>query len=162
MSVAGRPARFTMSREPAVVNHGPASTRPVTSSVKPTSSSSNWLPTAPGFPGGVKVREQSNAGSERDESKYSRRSARDSPGHTQRRNLYAAQREAADTTAASGTPIKAIAMSTNVSERSPCAKGAPVKGTLYSSGRTKKKSAKPTATPARDASAASTAETTEI
>src|ERR1019366_3370396 len=43
-------ARFTISREPAVVNHGPARTSPTTRSTKPTSSSRSWPPMAPGLP----------------------------------------------------------------------------------------------------------------
>ena len=39
MSVAGRLARFAMSREPAVVIHGPARTSPTTRSTNPKSSS---------------------------------------------------------------------------------------------------------------------------
>ena len=42
MRVAGRLARWAMSRAPAVVNHGPASTSPTTRSAKPTSNSSCW------------------------------------------------------------------------------------------------------------------------
>ena len=67
----------------------------------------------------------------------------------------------ADTTAATGTPITAMRMSIECSERSPSARGAPVNGTWYSSGRKAKKSAKPAATPAAAATTASTAETTE-
>ena len=50
MRVAGRFARLVMSREPAVVNHGPAEISPTTRSTKPTSSSRSWLPLLPGFP----------------------------------------------------------------------------------------------------------------
>ena len=124
MSVAGRPARFTMRREPAVVNHGPASTRPVTRSAKPTSSSSNWLPTAPGLPGGVEVRQAKQC---RQASGMSRniRGGRLETRRVTPSGEICTRRSArrADTTAASGTPIKAIAMSTNVSERSPVCQG---------------------------------------
>ena len=43
-----------MSRAPAVVNHGPASTSPTTRSTKPASSSRSWPPTAPGLPAASK------------------------------------------------------------------------------------------------------------
>ena len=54
MSTAGQFARLTMSRAPAVVNHGPASISPTTSSKKPTSSSRSWPPLLPGLPAASK------------------------------------------------------------------------------------------------------------
>ena len=94
MRVAGRLARFAMSREPAVVNHGPARTSPTIRSTKPTSSSRSWPPMAARLAGGVEVREHGDAGEERDDPHDPRWAGRRSPLHAERRYLDPAQREA--------------------------------------------------------------------
>ena len=94
MSVAGRLARFTISREPAVVNHGPARTSPTTRSTKPTSSSRSWPPIAARLAVRVEVREHGDAGEERDDPYDPRWAGRRSPVHAERRYLDPAKREA--------------------------------------------------------------------
>jgi len=59
--------RFVMSREPVVVNHGPARTSPTTRSTKPTSSSRSWPADGTRFAGRVEVREQGDAGEQWDD-----------------------------------------------------------------------------------------------
>ena len=94
MSVAGRLARFAISREPAVVNHGPARTSPTMRSTKPTSSSRSWPPTCARLAGRVEVREHGDAGEQRDDPYDPRWAGRRSPVHAERRYLDPAQREA--------------------------------------------------------------------
>ena len=125
MSVAGRLARFAMSREPAVVNHGPARTSPTTRSTKPTSSSRSWPPTAPGLPAASKY-----ASTAMPASSGMIRTIRGGRDDARRFTpsgdiwtLRSARR--ADTTAATGTPITASTMSIQCSERSPCGEGRP-------------------------------------
>jgi hypothetical protein len=129
MSVAGRLARFTMSREPAVVNHGPARTSPTIRSTKPTSTSRSWPPLLPGLPA-----ESKYASTAMPASSGMIRTIRGGRDDARRFTpsgdiwtLRSARR--ADTTAATGTPITASTMSIQCSERSPWARGAPVNGT---------------------------------
>ena len=123
MSVAGRLARFTISREPAVVNHGPARTSPTTRSTKPTSSSRSWPPLLPGLPCASKY--ASTAMPARSGMIRTIRGGRDDARRFTPSGdiwtLRSARR--ADTTAATGTPITASTMSIHCSERSPCGEG---------------------------------------
>ena len=104
MSVAGRLARKTKSREPALVNQGPASTRPTRMRVKPASSSRSWPPGAARLAGRVEVREQGDASQEWDDPERSRRRRRRSTAHAERRDLDAAEREARGDDRGEGDP----------------------------------------------------------
>ena len=124
MRVEGRLARLAMSRAPAVVNHGPASTSPTTRSTKPASSSRSWPPMSAGLPAASKY-----ASTAMPASSGMIRAIRGGRDDARRFTpsgdiwtLRSARR--ADTTAATGTPITASTMSIECSERSPAASGA--------------------------------------
>src|ERR1022692_3331204 len=113
ISVAGRLARFAMSRGPAVVNHGPASTSPTIRSTKPTSSSRAWPPLLPGFPAASKYASTAmpaSSGMIRT-IRGGRDDARRVTPRGDIRTLRRARR--ADTTAARGTPITGNTMETH-------------------------------------------------
>ncbi len=162
ISVLGRRAQRTISREPAIVSHGPATTRPVMTARIPDMYARIW----PGVLGGRPVT-TSALSSPKPASSSTARHARGGFGVTRRvtpSGETVTRRNAmrAASTAARGTPTATTPMSTRFSERSLRKNRDPVNGTVATAGRRAKNATNPTTVPSTAATADSTAEMTVI